>query len=59
MSTLRDRYLNWPGREAMRLQVIKEQKAALEYAATSRREKEPTTRDNPERGYPKPRRKKR
>lgn len=53
----RQRYLNWPGREAMRLQVLKEQAIALEEADSRRQEA--TTRDVPERGYPKPRKAKR
>lgn len=49
----RQRYLNWAGREEMRLQVVKEQAVALEDAG-ARRMNEATTRDEPARGYPKP-----
>lgn len=54
----RQRYLDWAGREEMRLQVLKEQAAALKDAG-ARRTNETTTRDEPARGYPKPRKFKR
>lgn len=50
----RQRYLDWPEREAMRLKVVEEQKTALREAG-ERRSSEPSTRDEPERGYPNPR----